>query len=156
MQPYPGICTVLSFLYSVKWFGYWRVLVASLSLCQNTLAKAILKESISLGLMFLESSRVHGHPACLASSTQAQHWSSSWKLTSSDNNHKVGGTRGIPAGMIWTFETSKLIHSDIPLPTRPYLLILPKQFHQLRAKRSLTWPMGAILIHTTTWCLVTC
>lgn len=34
-----------------------------------------------------------------------------------------------------SFETSKLTLSDTP-PSRPHFLIIPKQFHQLRAKCS--------------------
>ena len=37
-------------------------------------------------------------------------------------------------GLVWAFETSKPNPSDTPPLTRPHLLILPKQFHQLMTK----------------------
>jgi hypothetical protein len=39
--------------------------------------------------------------------------------------------------------------SDIPPPTRPHLLIFPKQVHQLRDRHSNIGASGAILIQTT-------
>jgi hypothetical protein len=39
-------------------------------------------------------------------------------------------------GLTQSFETSKPLPSDIPPPTKPHLLILPKQFHQLGTKYS--------------------
>lgn len=41
--------------------------------------------------------------------------------------------------MAWAFKTSKPTPSDTPPPTRPHLLDLPKQFHQLRATYSHIW-----------------
>ena len=34
-------------------------------------------------------------------------------------------------GLAWVLESSKSTPNDIPLPIRPHLLILSKQFHQL-------------------------
>lgn len=52
-------------------------------------------------------------------------------------------------GVAWAFETSKPLPRDIPYPTRPYPLILPKQFQQLEAKFSSLCAYGNIVIQTT-------
>jgi hypothetical protein len=49
------------------------------------------------------------------------------------------------------FEPSKPTLSNTPPPTRPYLLILPKQFLQLGTKCSIYVLMRATLIQTTTY-----
>jgi hypothetical protein len=83
-----------------------------------------------LGLMFPESSRVHDHPDLVGSL--------GWQLA-----HRHGRHWSCPESLqVRAFETLKLIHSDTLLPTRPHLLILPKQFHLLKRKRSHTRAYG--------------
>ena len=52
--------------------------------------------------------------------------------------------------MVWALETSKLAPNDTLVPTRPHLLILPKQFHQLGPSIQTCEPMWPVLIQTMT------
>lgn len=60
------------------------------------------------------------------------------------------GQRGL-RGNIWASETSKLTRSDIPPSTRPFFLILPKQFHQARTKHREIWAVLIQIIHSSRW-----
>lgn len=51
-------------------------------------------------------------------------WSRSWEFTSWDPTSRH-------TGIAWASENSNPTHSVTPPPTTPYLLIRPKQFHQL-------------------------
>jgi hypothetical protein len=61
-------------------------------------------------------------------------WSSSWELVYWKNNHEAERN---PMEWHGLFEAH---FSDTPFPTRPHLLILPKQFYQ--QKHSNTWAPG--------------
>ena len=53
-------------------------------------------------------------------------------------------------GIFWNLKAHLQRRIDIPLSTGPYLLILPKQFHQLGPSIQIREPMGTILIWTVT------
>lgn len=64
----------------------------------------------------------------------------SWEVISSSR-----GTRQWElTGNVVSFETSKISLSGIPVPTRPHLLMLPQQFHELGTKYSNTWACGVV------------
>ena len=50
----------------------------------------------------------------------------------------------------WSFETAKPTPRDTPPPTRPHLLVLPKQFHQLgtKIKHMSLWEPFSFNCHT--------
>lgn len=54
---------------------------------------------------------------------------------------------GKTLSVAWAFEISKPIPSDMLIPPSPYLLILPKQIHQLETKLYETGGWGAHHFH---------
>jgi hypothetical protein len=77
----------------------------------------------------------------LAAGSQAWRWRSSHATSSSQKLRAYmlicklearGGGGGRELGMTWAIETSKPTSSDTPSPRRLGLLILPKQFYQLK------------------------
>jgi hypothetical protein len=83
----------------------------------------------------------------MAAGRQAWQWSSNWLKTYMwDNNPNVERK---PTGTLWASETSKPTLLGTSPPTRPHVLILPKQFHPLGTKYLSIWAYGAILIQTT-------
>lgn len=84
--------------------------------------------------------------------------SSNWVFTFSQSTHPPPHpplplpilTPAPPAWIAWAFESPKPSPSYRLPPTRPHLLIFPKQFYQLRTKRFYICTYLAITIHTTT------
>ena len=84
--------------------------------------------------MGLQFKRVKGHDGRVVVWLQEHLWAhnSDWKPEAESTHGE------------WhdSFETSKAVPSDILPPTRPHLLILPNEFHQLGAKSSNLWAYG--------------
>ena len=91
-----------------------------LLLRESTVTKAIYKINVIEGLLTVSESRSY-----TAGSHGAREVAESLCLIQKHKRY---------LGPVWTLETSKPSPSDTPPPTRPHLLILPKQFYQLWTK----------------------
>jgi hypothetical protein len=80
---------------------------------------------------FRELIRTHAHHGRECGNRQAGTTESSHQIHGMGTHIHTAGWGGVGAEMTEVFEVSKLSPSEIPPLTRPYLLILAKQFHKL-------------------------
>lgn len=100
----------------------------SISVIKSTMNEETHRKSIYLGLQW-ERIRVHDGGGKSWQQEQLTSWT-------------TGRKEKVHWSQQWSFKTSEPTSSDMPSPTRPYLLILPKEFYKLRPEYWNIWASG--------------